>query len=240
AGQELATPRQAAPETTVGPFLRRRRATKRSPSLSRLHPSQLDINHSNDPMTPVDDDDLIADNEIEIAAPCRMIFDDHFGNRGDVDALGHHGSGREREIDIADPRNAAPFEHGLANARSLLGGERRTAAAAFLGHAALADSALTSAALVHAFSSSLTCSLAALLARLALRPLPGRGLPVTLSLALPGLFSLALSGLLSLTLPGLLSLPLYAFPVSLAARARLLATLALLADIALFPLSLPG
>jgi hypothetical protein len=78
--------------------------------------------------------------------------------------------------------------------------------------------ALASAALVHvAFASSLTCPLAALLAR----PLPGRGLPVTLSLALPGL----------------LSLTLYAFPFSLAARARLLAALALLADIALLALS---
>ena len=175
-------------------------------------------------MTPVDDYDLVADDEVKIAAPCRMIPDDHFGNRNDVDALGHHGSGCEREIDIADPRNAASFEHSLANARSLLAREGRIAAAAFLGHAALADLALASAALVHAFASSLTCPLAALLARLALRPLPGGGLPVTISL----------------TLPGLLSLTLYAFPFSLAARARLLAALAMLADIALLALSLPG
>jgi hypothetical protein len=166
--------------------------------------SLLNVDDGYDPMTPVDDHDLVADYEVEIAAPCRMIPDNHFGNRNDVDALGHYRSGCEREIDIADPRNAASFQHSLANARSLLAREGRIAAAAFLGHAALADLALASAALVHAFASSLTCPLAALLARLALRPLPGRGLPVTLSLALPVL----------------LSLTLYAFPFSFAARAR--------------------
>jgi hypothetical protein len=160
----------------------------------------LNVDDGYDPMTPVHDYDLVADDEVKIAAPCRMIPDDHFGNRNDVDALGHHRSGCEREIDIADPRNAAPLQHGLADARSLLAGERRTAAPALLGDAALADFALASAALVHAFASSLPCPLAALLARLALRPLPGGGLPVTLSLALPGLLSLTLPGLLSLAL----------------------------------------
>jgi hypothetical protein len=172
-------------------------------------------------MTPVHDHDLVADNEVEIAAPCRMILDDHFGNRDDVDALGHYRSGRQREIDVADSRNAAAFEHSLANAGSLLARERRIAAAAFLDRAALADLALASAALGHAsFASSLT----AFLARLALGPLPGGGLPVTLPLALPRL----------------LSLTLFAFAFSLAACARLLAALTLFPDIALLALSLPG
>src|SRR5262249_25380372 len=132
-GQELATARQGAPEPAVAPFLQQRRATKRSPSLSLPHSNQLDVDDGYDPRTSVDDYDLVADDEVEIAVPCGMIPDDHFGNRNDVDALRHHRSGRQREIDIADPRNAASFEHSLANARSLLAGERRIAAPAFLG-----------------------------------------------------------------------------------------------------------
>ena len=55
---------------------------------------QLNVDDGYDPMTPVDDYDLVADDEVEIAAPCRMIPDDHFGDCNDMDALGHHRSGR--------------------------------------------------------------------------------------------------------------------------------------------------
>jgi hypothetical protein len=166
-------------------------------------------------MASVDDDDLVSDDEVVIAAPSRVVFNEHLRHRDNMNARRNHCTDVQGEVHIPDARPA--IQHGLTYTRALLARERSTAAA-LLGCSALADLTFAPTPLGHSALAS-----APLLADLALGPLAGRGLPVALSLSLPR---------------GLLSRTLIALTLSLAARTRLLAALALFAEVALLALPL--
>src|SRR5262249_20198055 len=133
-----------------------------------LRARRADRNHRDDPVSVVDDHDLVAHHEILVAAPFRMDTDQHIRNLHDAHAGRHRGAHAHREVDVVNPRHVRLRENLLANLGALLG---RQLDATLLA-AGLALPALLGLA-----------RLALLLASL-----------VRLRLSLPALFALALTG----------------------------------------------
>jgi hypothetical protein len=199
------------------------------------------LEDSNDAVAPIDDDDLITDDEVHVTAPLRMDLDEHRRHRDDAYALRHSRSNREGEVDVGGARTAA--QHGLTDLGSLLGCQRRASAlslALTLGFALSVTLALT---LGFALSITLAFTLGfALSITLAFTLGFALSVPLSFALSVPLSFALALTlsfalarGLIAITLG--LSLALV-HVLTLASRLFLLAALFPLALLALFPLAL--
>jgi hypothetical protein len=195
------------------------------------------LEDSNDAVAPIDDDDLIADDEVHEPAPFRMDLDEHRRHRDDAYALRHSRSNRDGEVDVGRARTAA--QYGLTDLGALLGRQRRASALSLaftLGFALSVTLALTLS-----FALALTLSFAlALTLALTLSFALARGLiAVTLGLSLALVLVLTLR--LSLALVHVLTLGLslaLVHVLALASRLLLLAALLPLALLALFPLAL--
>src|SRR5215216_2948273 len=74
--------------------------------------------HRDDPQCArLDDDDLVIDDEVSVAAPPRLDPDQRFRHRHDADTTRHHRADADVEVDPAalDPRCAARLDHGVAD-----------------------------------------------------------------------------------------------------------------------------
>src|SRR5262249_54773900 len=76
-----------------------------------------------DPEAIVDDDDLLTDDEVLIAAPLGVHLHDHLRDRHDVHGSWDGGPDREREVDVVHARSIAATDHRLADLGALLLGE---------------------------------------------------------------------------------------------------------------------
>ena len=174
---------------------------------------QLDVDDRDDPVASVDDDDLIANDEIHVPAPLGIDFNERRGNRYNPDAGWHRGAGAEREVDAINPRHISAGQDRLPDLRPLLRCQVCAAAGLALLSLALLPLALLRLALLTLPLLRCLTSLA-LLTLLALRGLI-RGL-IALSLVrlrgllaailLHPLIALALRSLFPLSLRGLLGL----------------------------------
>jgi hypothetical protein len=81
---------------------------------------QSDVDDRNDPVVAVDDDDLIANDEVHVPAPLGMDFDERGGNLHDPNAGWHGGANADGEVDVVDARHIAAGQHRLPNLRALL------------------------------------------------------------------------------------------------------------------------
>jgi hypothetical protein len=183
----------------------------------------------------VDDDDVVAHDEVLVSAPRRIDLDER---RGDVDhshARRHQCSDAQREVDIIHPRHVSAGEDCLLNLRALLRGQVHAASSLALLSLALLTLSLTR-------GLTLLIGLALLITLLALWRLTCGLIMLRLALALLGLTLLGLT-LLALALHALLALLALtllrlALLTMLALLALTLLRLALLTMRALFALTL--
>ena len=158
-------------------------------------------------MVAVDDDDLIANDEIHVPAPLGIDFNERRGNRYNPDAGWHRGAGAEREVDVTSPRHIPAGQDRLSDLSPLLRCQGFAAA-----RLALLRLALLALPLLRCLTSL------ALLTLLALRGLI-RGLIALSLVRLRGLLAaILLHPLIALALRSL-------FPLSLRGLARGLALL---------------
>src|SRR5262249_12454199 len=78
------------------------RAGSRDPSLVRSVSS--DVDDRDDPVVAINDDDLIADDEIHVPAPLGMNPDERRGYLHHPHAGWHRGADADREVDVIDTR----------------------------------------------------------------------------------------------------------------------------------------
>jgi hypothetical protein len=76
----------------------------------------------------VDDDDLIADDEVHVPAPLGIDLDEGWGNRHHADAGRHGCADAQGEIDVVDPRHITAGQYRLPNPRALFRRQVGTAA----------------------------------------------------------------------------------------------------------------
>jgi hypothetical protein len=81
---------------------------------------QSDVDDRNDPVVAVDDDDLIANDEVHVPAPLGMDFDERGGNLHHPNAGWHCGADAEGEVDVIDPRRVPAGQDRLSDLRALL------------------------------------------------------------------------------------------------------------------------
>jgi hypothetical protein len=67
----------------------------------------------------VDDDDLVANDEVHVPAPLGIDLDEGRGNRHHADPGRHGCADAQGEIDVVDPRHVAAGQHRLPNSRAL-------------------------------------------------------------------------------------------------------------------------
>jgi hypothetical protein len=163
-------------------------------------------------VTAVNDDDLVAYDEILVSAPLRIDFDQRCGHINNAHARRHNGPDAQREVDVVHARYVAASEDGLLDPRALLRAERDVGTSLILGSLTLGLALLRLTLLALLALRSLACGLT-LLTTLALSLLALRGLP---------------SGLISLRLAlARLLLRLTAFAAALLVLSLLLSLLAL-------------
>jgi hypothetical protein len=136
-------------------------------------------------VTAVNDDDLIADDEILVSAPLRIDFDERRGHVHNAHTRRHNGPDAQREVDVVHARYVAAGEDGLLDPRALLRAERHVATSLTLGSLTLGLALLRLTRLALLALRSLACGLILLttlaLSLLALRGLPGRLIPLRLT-----------------------------------------------------------
>src|SRR5262249_15905828 len=88
-----------------------------------LHPK-----NRHDPVTAVDDDDLVSDHEVEEAAPLRTDVDEHDRHLDHVHAGRDAGAHPDSEARIIDARNIAARQHRLPDLGALLRAQLNVAA----------------------------------------------------------------------------------------------------------------
>jgi hypothetical protein len=76
----------------------------------------------------INDDDLIADDEVHVPAPLGMDLDERRGNRHHSHVTWHGGANADGEVDVVDARHIAAGQHRLPNLRALLRGQADAAA----------------------------------------------------------------------------------------------------------------
>ena len=188
-----------------------------------------DVDDRDDPVVAINDDDLIADDEVHVPAPLGMNPDEWRGNRHHPHAGWHRGADADGEVDVLDPRHIPAGQDFFPNLRPLLRGQADAPARlALLRLTLLRLSLLRSLAWLSLASLSLTRLSLPWLTRLSLPWLTGLT-PLRRLTGLPLLTLLALltRGLLALLLPlaTLLGLTLLAL-----LRARFALTLGRLAS----------
>src|SRR5262245_14779664 len=94
--------------------------------------SGLDVEHRDDAVVAVDDNDLVADHKVHVSAPLRMNVHDDRRDRDDADARRHHRAHADREVDVGRARYVAAGENGLPDLGALLRRQRGAAAAGLL------------------------------------------------------------------------------------------------------------
>ena len=165
--------------------------------------SSSDVDDRDDPVVAINDDDLIADDEVHVPAPLGVDSDERRGNRHHMHVKWHVGANADGEVDVIDPRYIAAGQHRLPNLRALLRGQADAATRlALLRLTLLRLSLLRSLAWL-----SLTwLSLPGLTGLTPLRRLTGLALLTLLALLTRGLLGLLLplATLLGLTLLALL------------------------------------
>jgi hypothetical protein len=82
--------------------------------------SSSDVDDRDDPVVAINDDDLIADDEVHVPAPLGMDLDERRGNRHHMHVTWHGGANAHGEVDVVDPRYIAAGQHRLPNLRALL------------------------------------------------------------------------------------------------------------------------
>jgi len=155
----------------------------------------------------INDDDLIADDEIHVPAPLGMNPDEWRGNRHHPHAGWHRGADADGEVDVLDLRHIPAGQDFFPNLRPLLRGQAGAAACLALLRLTLRLSLLRSLAWLSLASLSLTrLSLPWLTGLTPLRRLTGLALLTLLALLTRGLLALLLplATLLGLTLLALL------------------------------------
>src|SRR6266516_4348888 len=91
-------------------------------------PIRSDVDDRDDPVVAVDDDDLIADDEVHVPAPLGIDLDEGWGNRHHADAGRHGCADAQGKINVVDPRHIAAGQHRLPNLRALFRRQVGTAA----------------------------------------------------------------------------------------------------------------
>lgn len=189
-------------------------------------------------MTGIHDHDLIADDEIPVAAPFRMDLDQDSRDFDDAHMRGHRGADADCEVDTISAGDVPARQHSLLNAGALLGREIHARARLRLTLLGLALSGLI-LRLVLTRLSLLRLTLIALLV-LPFRRATLTGLALvalTLARGLVGLTATISLPLLALALIALLGLALLALTLITLLRLALLA-LALIALLGLTLLAL--
>src|SRR5919201_1762700 len=106
-----------------------KRTTSTSEAVPLLTPfSSSDINDRDDPVVAINDDDLIADDEVHVPAPLGMDLDERRGNRHHMHVTWHGGANADGEVDVVGARHIAAGQHRLPNLRALLRGQAGAAA----------------------------------------------------------------------------------------------------------------
>jgi hypothetical protein len=90
--------------------------------------SSSDVDDRDDPVVAINDDDLIADDEVHVPAPLGMDLDERRGNRHHMHVTWHGGANADGEVDVVDARHIAAGQHRLPNLRALLRGQADAAA----------------------------------------------------------------------------------------------------------------
>ena len=91
-------------------------------------PIRSDVDDRDDPVVAVDDDDLIAHDEVHVPAPLGIDLDEGWGNRHHADAGRHGCADAQGKINVVDPRHIAAGQHRLPNLRALFRRQVGTAA----------------------------------------------------------------------------------------------------------------
>ena len=84
--------------------------------------SSSDVDDRDDPVVAINDDDLIADDEVHVPAPLGMDSDERRGNRHHMHVTWHGGANTDGEVDVIDPRYIAADQDLFPNLRALLRG----------------------------------------------------------------------------------------------------------------------
>ena len=87
-----------------------------------------DVDDRDDPVVAINDDDLIADDEVHVPAPLGMDPDERLGNHHHMHVTWHSGANAEGEVDVIDPRYIAADQDRFPNLRTLLRGQGDAAA----------------------------------------------------------------------------------------------------------------
>jgi hypothetical protein len=208
---------------------------------SKARAAGTDRHDRHDLTAMVDNDDVVAYDEVLVSTPRRIDLDER---RGDVDhshARRDQCSDAQREVDIIHPRHVSAGEDCLLNLRALLRGQVHAASnLALLSLALLSLALLTGLALLTLLAlGRLTCGLIMLLLALALLGLTLLGLTL-LALALHALTLHALLALTLLRLALLTMLALLALALLRLACGLIPLTLLGLALLALLLLGLAG
>jgi hypothetical protein len=191
----------------------------------------------------IHDNNLIADDEVLVAAPFRMDLDQHVRDGDDAHMRRYRGADADCEVDAINARHVPARQHGLLDPGALLGREVHARAGLCLTLLGLALSGLIPR-LVLTRLSLLRLALVALLSRalVALLGLPLVALTlISLALArgLVGLTAAVGLALLALALVALLGLTLLALTLVTLLRLALFAlALVTLLGLALFALAL--
>jgi hypothetical protein len=74
-------------------------------------------------VTGIYDHDLVAHDEVLVAAPFRMDLDQHIRHGDDAHMRRYRGADADCEVDAIDTRHVPPGQHGLLNPGALLGRE---------------------------------------------------------------------------------------------------------------------
>src|SRR4030095_3724128 len=86
-------------------------------------PGAIHGDHGDDATAAVDNDDLIANNEILVVTEFRTNVDDRRGHRNNSDARWYNRANRHAEVHVVDARNVRPGKHGLPDTLPLLDAE---------------------------------------------------------------------------------------------------------------------
>ena len=106
-----------------------KRTTSTPEAVPPLTPfSSSDIDDRDDPVVAINDDDLIADDEVHVPAPLGMDLDERRGNRHHMHVTWHGGANADGEVDVVGARHIAAGQHRLPNLRALLHGQAGAAA----------------------------------------------------------------------------------------------------------------
>jgi hypothetical protein len=109
-----------------GPSLIRQKERERGRALA-LRPTRprSDLDHSNDPVLIVHDDDFVVVDEVLASAVLGIEFHQHSRHHDQRHGARDDRADADREVDAGDAGTAR--DHRLTNARALLGGKRRAA-----------------------------------------------------------------------------------------------------------------